>query len=211
MKEKIASMIRHGLTSLPALGGYLLAKGWVTGDEAAQLDQAQGQVIAVGAAVLAGVAARVLLWLAAKYAPGLRGLLDGGQTAVSGQQSAGSGEKAKGGGGLFLWCVCMGVAGLLLGGCAGMQPMRITADGCALVGTEVTTDGTEGTYLVWVGGCNDERLVAEWDGPEAKVRGTRWPDGRVKIEYLTAEGWIEWDSKAGVQVGPVAAALGAGE
>lgn len=75
VNARIASMIRHGLTALPALGGYLLALGWLTPDEAAAVDAGQAELFAVLAAVGGSVLGRLVLWAVARYAPGLQGIL----------------------------------------------------------------------------------------------------------------------------------------
>ena len=100
---------------------------------------------------------------------------------------------------------------LALPSCAGLSMVRLsaiqpkfTADGCALVGSELSNGQT-----VWVGICNDDRLVVQWDSPQpdalvATIRATRWPSGRYAVRYSTGDsGWLEWSSKAGIFIGPL--------
>jgi hypothetical protein len=86
MKSNLTSAIRHGLSALPALGSFLLAKGWLATGDAAQLDQAQSNVIPVIAAVLAALVTRLLMFAIAKYAPALQGLF--GASGFSDPKSA---------------------------------------------------------------------------------------------------------------------------
>lgn len=70
MQSQLATMFRHALTGLPAAGAALLALGWLMPDEAGQVDALQAQMAAGLAAVLGGIAGRLVLmglgWLGRK-------------------------------------------------------------------------------------------------------------------------------------------------
>lgn len=83
MKEKIESLLRHALTALPAVGGFFVGKGWLTGEEGAALDAALTDFLSVLFAIAAAALARVVMWLVAKYFPSLSGLLGGTSGGIS--------------------------------------------------------------------------------------------------------------------------------
>lgn len=90
MKTKLATSIRHALTSLPALGTYLATKGWLSPAEGAQLDGSLDNLYAVIAALLAAVLVRLIMLAVARFAPGLAPLL-GNDTEASGGNAPGGG------------------------------------------------------------------------------------------------------------------------
>lgn len=177
MKEKIATALRHALTSLPAVGGYLLARGWLAAEEAAQLDALQEQALAGLAAIVAGVAARFILLGLARWAPGLQGVFGDGKGGAS-ASTGGTGGMTP------MWMVVGTAAALLAGGllpsCAALGDMRVEGEACYILedGAKVCLTGDEtgratvrgriplkdprtGEVTGWVEGRVTPRVVAE--------------------------------------------------
>lgn len=105
MKDQIYSLLRHAITALPAVGGYLAAKGLLTPEEAAQLDGGLTQFLLMAAGILSAVLVRLVMALIAKHAPHLRGLLGGSGTAAVAMTAATWGALALAGGVLLTSCV----------------------------------------------------------------------------------------------------------
>jgi len=103
--------------------------------------------------------------------------------------------------------VCIALLALLTS-CSSFSPdIKTTADGCILVGSEFGEG--ENKQKAWVGICNDDRLVVEWESlqhpsiGDALVRATRYVSGEYSIEYNTGNGWAGWSSKSGIHIGPM--------
>ncbi len=101
MNEKLASYLRHAVTALPSVGGYLVTKGWLEKAEGASLDAAAQDFLMVLAAIVAAVLSRLVLRLLNKYAPHLLPFF---------------GSHGSGGNGGAAGLVVMGTAAVLLGG-----------------------------------------------------------------------------------------------
>jgi hypothetical protein len=145
MKEKIATALRHALTSLPAAGGYLLARGWLAAEEAAELDALQGQALAGLAAIAAAGAARFILLGVAKWAPGLQGVFGAGQAGQADSPSSAGGT----GGMTPAWVVVGTAAALMAGGllpsCTALEDMMVAGQACYILddGSKVCLTGDQ--------------------------------------------------------------------
>lgn len=104
MKDQIFSLLRHAITALPAVGGYLAAKGLLTPEEAAQLDGGLTQFLLMLAGILSAVVVRLVMALIAKHAPHLRGIFGGPGGAAVAMTAATWGALAVAGGGLLTSC-----------------------------------------------------------------------------------------------------------
>jgi len=106
MKEKLTSALRHALTYLPALGAFLVSKGWLSPDEGATLDKELAEFLSVVAGLIAAGLSRLLMFALAKYAPHLRVIFGGGSGGVSAvaMTAAAWGALALAGGGLLTSC-----------------------------------------------------------------------------------------------------------
>ncbi len=138
MKEKITTSIRHALTAIPALGGYLATKGWVSAEEGAQLDGSLGNLYAVLAAILAAVVVRLLMLGLARIAPGLAPVLGG-----EGDSPAGGGDGTGISGGSFpcllITAAALSMAGLLLPSCSFLQDFEFAGE-AVVVGPDGNVD-----------------------------------------------------------------------
>jgi hypothetical protein len=167
MKEQIYSLIRHALTALPAVGGFFVAKGWLNAEEGAQLDAKLVQFLEVVALVVSAALARAAMWLVAKYAPSLSGVLGG--------PSSGGNLPA-----WFLMVVAMAACGAgapLLSSCTPTQVEAFRA-----MPITVGIEGEHGTYTynretgigVVVKVREEKARCAEV--PSSKFQGPRWEE-----------------------------------
>jgi hypothetical protein len=77
IRDQLQSLLRHAITAIPAVGGYLAGKGLLTANEAAQLDAGMTQLLLALAAILPAMLARLVMGMIAKHAPLLRGIFGG--------------------------------------------------------------------------------------------------------------------------------------
>lgn len=98
--------------------------------------------------------------------------------------------------GLILRLLCLALLVALTDSCA----YRLS-EGCMLA--RVTP--IESDLAIWAGPCADGSIVAEYTSPEnLRVRATyNTVTGQVSARYRTPNGWVAWDEKSGVTVGPV--------
>jgi hypothetical protein len=83
MKAKLQSFFRHALTGAATVGTFLGTHGLIDQADVAQTNADAAQAVPLIASIAAAVVSRILLLLAAKYAPRLGSLL--------GSQSSGTG------------------------------------------------------------------------------------------------------------------------
>lgn len=77
MKEQITSAIRHALTFLPALGVFLVSKGWLEPAEGVALDKELAELLSVAAGLAGAAISRLIMFAIARFAPHLRGIFGG--------------------------------------------------------------------------------------------------------------------------------------
>lgn len=109
---------------------------------------------------------------------------------------------------MLIISVCVVGTALGLGGlvsCSAVSgiDVRVTNDGCVLAGKSTAKGGQ-----YYAGICADGRFVARWDQRQAdgslkEIRYTRFPDGKIDIEYRDGNLWLGWDDKSGVTVGEI--------
>lgn len=124
MKEQLASLIRHALTALAGLGGFLFSKGLIDQGDVTSVDGAGVSLASAIAVILAAVVARLLLTLSAKIFRSGSGELD-------------DGEGGTGTGNTLLLLLC-GTAAVLMGGlssCSAPLPLQIGIAGHGFSGS----------------------------------------------------------------------------
>lgn len=67
LRTALLTSLRHSLTALAGLGGFLASRGLVAADDAGAVDAAGGSLADALAAVGAALAARGLIWLFSKF------------------------------------------------------------------------------------------------------------------------------------------------
>lgn len=165
MKERLASLIRHAITALPALGGYLASKGWLTGAEGSQLDAALTDALAVIGAILAAVVTRLVMQLVGKHAPALKDFLKDDDDSSKGGPSSGVG----GGLAMALFFVGIGMHVTVLPSCSAVSG----ALGGTIPATAVQRAGNEHAQPVLI--ASADLAQAEEATAQALERGESPP------------------------------------
>lgn len=88
MKDSILSLVRHALTGLAGLGGFLASKSLVDAGDAAAVNAAGASLAEAMAVILAAMLARLVIYAVARFSPS-------------------SNSQANG----WAWVCCIGVAG----------------------------------------------------------------------------------------------------
>lgn len=172
LKELFLSMIRHGITALPAVGAALATHGALTPAEGAVVDAKMAEFLSGMALVAAAALSRGVLALVAKYVPHLSGILGG---ASSGGTSP-----------VWILTVVGTMAGfVMVGGLSSCSSAQLAA--FKAIPITVGIEGEHGTYTY-----NHETGI----GVAVKVREAKSAEnGAESFETRVAEAFALWNPR----------------
>ena len=122
MKAQLTSLLRHALTALFGLGGFLTAKGLISPDDAEAVNAASVSLVDAIVVIVVAVVARLIF----SKVPGLAPASSSGSDDPAGSSANGVDQRAASGGtsGLLVMAGLLALALAALPSCAGM-PVRV--------------------------------------------------------------------------------------